>query len=76
MTYDLRPMTYRRQQHRLPGDPMSARKATIKRKTKETDITLTLDLDGSGRVEAATGIGFLLLAPISEPPSPAAPKTK
>jgi imidazoleglycerol-phosphate dehydratase len=38
---------------------MKSRRAVIKRKTKETDITLTLGLDGSGRVEAATGIGFL-----------------
>jgi len=37
---------------------MNKRTATIQRKTKETDITLVLDLDGSGRVEAATGIGF------------------
>ena len=38
---------------------MNARKATINRKTKETDIRLTLDLDGGGRVKASTGIGFL-----------------
>ena len=38
---------------------MTLRQTTIKRKTKETDITLVLDLDGGGRVEAATGIGFL-----------------
>jgi len=38
---------------------MNARRATIHRKTKETDIRLTLDLDGSGRVKASTGIGFL-----------------
>jgi len=38
---------------------MTPRKATIRRETKETKIDLTLDLDGSGRVEAATGIGFL-----------------
>ena len=36
-----------------------ARKATIKRKTKETDIVLALDLDGTGRCESATGVGFL-----------------
>ena len=34
------------------------RKATIKRKTKETDIEVTVDLDGSGVCHAATGIGF------------------
>ena len=33
------------------------RKAEITRKTKETDIALTLDLDGSGR-QIDTGIGF------------------
>jgi imidazoleglycerol-phosphate dehydratase len=34
------------------------RNTTITRKTAETDIRLTLDLDGSGKVEAATGVGF------------------
>src|ERR1700722_4196783 len=36
-----------------------ARIATIDRKTSETDISLTLDLDGSGVADIATGIGFL-----------------
>ena len=35
------------------------RHATIDRKTKETHIALTLELDGSGQVSADTGVGFL-----------------
>ena len=35
------------------------RTATIQRKTAETDISLSLDLDGGGKSECATGIGFL-----------------
>ena len=38
---------------------MQHRKATIKRQTRETDIELTLDLDGTGKVDCATGVGFL-----------------
>ena len=34
------------------------RKATIKRKTKETSIEVAVNLDGSGACSAATGIGF------------------
>lgn len=37
---------------------MSMRKARITRKTAETDITVTLDLDGSGRYDNQTGVGF------------------
>ncbi|MCI0335218.1 MAG: imidazoleglycerol-phosphate dehydratase HisB [Planctomycetes bacterium] len=33
--------------------------ATIDRKTAETNIQLTLELDGSGKADVATGIGFL-----------------
>jgi imidazoleglycerol-phosphate dehydratase len=36
-----------------------ARTARIARKTKETDITVSVDLDGTGKGEIATGIGFL-----------------
>lgn len=35
------------------------REATIERKTAETDIKLTLNLDGSGKSEIQSGIGFL-----------------
>lgn len=35
-----------------------SRTATIKRKTRETDIELTLAIDGSGRSKISTGIGF------------------
>jgi len=34
------------------------RRAEIKRKTKETDIAVSVDLDGAGKAKIATGIGF------------------
>lgn len=34
------------------------RKITLTRKTFETDIELTLNLDGTGQCEVATGVGF------------------
>jgi imidazoleglycerol-phosphate dehydratase len=34
------------------------RTATIRRQTAETAIDLTLDLDGTGRTEVSTGVGF------------------
>ena len=35
------------------------RQATISRKTKETEITCTVDLDGTGTYNISTGVGFL-----------------
>jgi imidazoleglycerol-phosphate dehydratase len=35
------------------------RSATIERKTRETDIKISLDLDGTGTYDIETGIGFL-----------------
>jgi imidazoleglycerol-phosphate dehydratase len=36
----------------------TARRVTMARRTRETEIGLTLDLDGSGRAAITTGIGF------------------
>ena len=35
-----------------------ARTATVTRNTRETQITLTIDLDGTGKADLQTGIGF------------------
>ena len=35
------------------------RTATINRTTSETDISLTLEIDGSGQADVQTGVGFL-----------------
>jgi imidazoleglycerol-phosphate dehydratase len=44
----------------MSADSMAAvRRAEVSRKTSETAITLALTLDGEGRAEIATGVGFL-----------------
>jgi imidazoleglycerol-phosphate dehydratase len=35
------------------------RQATVERRTAETEVTASVDLDGTGRYEVATGIGYL-----------------
>src|ERR1700676_833397 len=42
-----------------PREALFMRTATIKRKTKETDIEVTVNLDGKGVCNAGPGIGFL-----------------
>jgi imidazoleglycerol-phosphate dehydratase len=34
------------------------RRVTVRRQTRESDVTVGLDLDGSGAAEIATGVGF------------------
>ena len=44
---------------RSPSAAVSDRTAEIVRKTRETDIRLRLAIDGTGRSEIRTGVGFL-----------------
>ena len=41
---------------RQPGG--ARRRAVVERKTKETAIKIALDLDGTGKADVDTGIGF------------------
>lgn len=43
----------------LSEEPSVSRKAKIERRTKETQITAEIDLDGTGAYDISTGIGFL-----------------
>lgn len=42
----------------MPKDKGVKRTANINRKTKETDISVSITLDGSGKADMQTGIGF------------------
>ncbi len=42
-----------------PFQEIAMRSGKVTRATKETEVTVAVNLDGSGRAEIATGIGFL-----------------
>jgi imidazoleglycerol-phosphate dehydratase len=42
-----------------PASSSAGRRAHVERVTKETTITVTVNIDGSGRAEIATGVPFL-----------------
>jgi imidazoleglycerol-phosphate dehydratase len=42
----------------LSVDRREGRRVTVSRRTRETDIALTLDLDGTGAADVRTGVGF------------------
>jgi imidazoleglycerol-phosphate dehydratase len=42
-----------------PRKDTKSRRAEVRRKTKETDIRISLDVDGSGRGQVVTGLAFL-----------------
>ena len=42
----------------LSVDSREGRRVTVSRRTRETDVTLTLDLDGAGTADVRTGVGF------------------
>jgi histidinol-phosphate aminotransferase len=41
------------------GTEPAGRRATVQRRTKETEIRCTVDVDGRGRARVSTGVGFL-----------------
>jgi len=43
----------------VPAQAAQQRSATVSRHTRETEITVAVDLDGSGRSELASGVPFL-----------------
>lgn len=45
-----------------------AREASVERNTKETEIKLKLNLDGTGYSDIETGVGFLIICWMVYPP--------
>src|SRR5918911_2016661 len=43
----------------MQQSPMAPRTATVRRETRESRVEIALNLDGSGRGDVSTGIGFL-----------------
>ena len=58
-TPPVRPTDCRRPRLSASAPVIMTRSARITRTTSETDISLTLDLDGTGIADIATGVGFL-----------------
>jgi imidazoleglycerol-phosphate dehydratase len=48
-----------REQASASGQPVSARSATVERKTRETEVKIDLNLDGGGHGTVETGVPFL-----------------
>jgi imidazoleglycerol-phosphate dehydratase len=44
--------------HAEPGNDRTSRTARIERETKESKVVVELDLDGTGRADVSTGVGF------------------
>jgi imidazoleglycerol-phosphate dehydratase len=53
----MKPSQSRQSAGKTPSPP--PRRAIVRRKTRETDVQVALDLDGRGASEVTTGIGFL-----------------